>query len=55
MAKSNNTNYFLQKTMNEILSETFTLQIFFMNGNCSRRMKFAVLTTVNINIIVVWV
>jgi len=55
MAKSNNTNYFLQETMNEILSKSFTLQIFFMNGNFSRCMKFVVLTTVNINIIVIWV
>jgi len=52
MAKSNNTNYFLQKSMNEILSKSFTLQIFFMNGNFSRCMKFVVPTTVNINIIV---
>jgi len=55
MAESNKTNYFLKKTMNEILSKSFTLQIFFMNGNFSRRMKFVVLATLNMNIIVVWV
>jgi hypothetical protein len=32
MVKSNNTNYFLHKTMNEILEKSFTLKIFFMNG-----------------------
>jgi hypothetical protein len=47
MAKSNNTNYFLQKTMNEILSKSFTPKIFLMNGNCSRCMKLVALTTGN--------